>query len=337
MQQLILCDIGQDVTFGVAGDFKKVRFDDIFVQENRDRIYRIQFHRPPAKYHLERVTELIKERPRITLRFYGQYREGDINWHLLRDIERLQVDLWETGDLHQLQYLPKLKELGILKQVKSKVSLKVLSTLPDLEVLSTSISKDVGSISHLKKLRFLSFREIKTKNLDFLQELPFLTDLWLSLGSIDSFEGIGNNTSLRNLRIHQVRGFNSRQADLMLTKGQRLNALALENLKHLTDLDFTRHLSSLRYLRLDGIKNVITYMPLENSHSIEKITTYNSKPQDESILPIRNIKQIWIGESYKKRTIEQFTKAFMGDVLYYRGKSIKGEWIATTPFDRSVF
>jgi hypothetical protein len=60
----------------------------------------------------------------------------------LRDIERLQVDLWETDDLHQLQYLVKLKELGILKQVKSKVSLKVLSTLPELEVLFTSISKD---------------------------------------------------------------------------------------------------------------------------------------------------------------------------------------------------
>jgi hypothetical protein len=142
MQQLILCDIGEDVTFSIAGDFKKVRFDDIFSQENRDRIYRIQFHRPPTNYYLEKVAELIKERPRIALRFYGQYREGEINWHLLRDIERLQVDLWETDDLHQLQYLVKLKELGILKQVKSKVSLKVLSTLPELEVLFTSISKD---------------------------------------------------------------------------------------------------------------------------------------------------------------------------------------------------
>jgi len=337
MEQLILCDIGEAVTFAISGKFQKVDFNNIFLPENRCRIYRIQFHVPPQKRQLERVVELIREIPNIGLRFYGQFSEESIAWSLLADVERLQVDLWETQNLNQLRKLTNLRELGILKQVKSQVSLELLKDLPNLEVLFTSISKDVDSISELKRLRFLSLSEIKTKNLDFLQGLECLNDFWLSLGSVESFGPLTNNKAIKNLRIHQVRGFNDAEAEIMFANGQSLQALSLENLKHLTNLDFVRNLTSLRLLHLDGIKNLKTYEPLEMLDHSSTFTAYNSRPLDRSLSPLRNLNTVGIGDSYDSRTIKSFEDSFNGEVLNYRGKCIRGEWVSSTPFVSPVF
>jgi hypothetical protein len=332
MEKLILCDIGETVTFSSGGEFRRTNFDDIFLPENRMRIYRIQFHTPPQTYQFERIAELIGEIPKISLRFCGQFSEDQIPWRLLTQIQRLQIDLWETDNLNELRNLPNLKELGISKQVRSKVSLSILKNLPNLEVLFTSVSKDIESISELKKLKFLSLNEIKTRSLDFLQHLALLKDLWLSLGSINSFESITNNKSIRNLKIHQVRGLLDQEAERMLSKGEKLTSLSLENLNHLTHLTFVKHLTELRYLNLCGIKNLKTYEPIVQLHPEAKITTYNSKPADQSILALQKFAQVWIGDSYNPEILSKLVKSFEGRILYYRGKPIRGEWIDVNPF-----
>ena len=67
---------------------------------------------------------------------------------------------------------------------------QILKDLKNLEVLFTSISKDIEIIGELRKLKFLSLREIKTDNLDFLESLKNLNELWISFGSYKNIDGI---------------------------------------------------------------------------------------------------------------------------------------------------
>src|SRR5688572_30264791 len=164
----ILCNIGKEPIFSIGGESEAVGWEDLDKEENLNRIYRIQFNQAPHNGQLERVTGIIKQRPEIELRFYGDFSEELIDWDKLTDIRDLQIDLWNSINLGQISKLTNLKCLGITKNVKSNVSLSILEPLQNLEKLYTSVSKDIESIGKLKRLQFVSLSEIKYDNLDFL-------------------------------------------------------------------------------------------------------------------------------------------------------------------------
>jgi hypothetical protein len=332
MEYKILCIIGEEIEFNIAGKSKSVNIFDLKNPENLNRIYRIQFSKEPKKEYFEIVVSLLKENPQIELRFYGNYSENLIDWKSLIFVERLQIDLWETKNLNELSQLVNLKRLAITKNVKSTVSLKILKDLKNLEVLFTSISKDIEIIGELQQLKFLSLREIKTENVNFLKTLKNLNELWISLGSYENIHGIQFIENLNKLSIHQIRGIDNENLNNVISKCQSLTAIELQNLKNLNSLDFVEKLQSLNYLRLDTIKNIETYNPILKSKSLKTISTTSSRPIDRNINYLKNIETLFLGDSYSKIEIEEFIKAFKGETLWIWGKELKGKFNIKNPF-----
>ena len=329
----ILCDIGDKPNFLIGGQGKSVDFSEIEKSENLNRIYRFQFKQPPKNGQLEKVISAIKKRPEIELRFYGDYSEKLIDWDCLTEIQNLQIDLWETSDLREISSLENLKRLGITKNVKSKVSLDILEPLQNLETFYTSISKDIEAISKLQNLKFLSLNEIKKDNLDFLTNLRNLKVLWLSMGSFTDFSSLAQIESLNKLQVHQVRGFDSKSINPILTSCGQLWALKLNNLKNITNLDFIPFMPKIKYLSMEGIKNLDTYTPIKNSKTMETIAGYNCRPADKSLEGLINLKEIWLGDSYAKSEIERLLNANDAKSIWIRGKKLKGTGKLNNPFD----
>lgn len=325
MTTKILCNISDKIAFNSGGQGHYADLKELADPEIIKRIYRIQFSQAPDKQILSAVVKILADNPSIPLRFYGDYSEDKIDWDSLQPIKKLQVDLWQTNKLAAISKLTGLTELGITKNVKSSVSLKILEPLVDLETLFVSISKDIESISSLKNLKFLSLREIKTKDLNFISSLSKLEELWLSLGSYDNFDAITKLPSLTRLSIHQVKGFDNQTANNILSKCDSLQYLQLQDLKHITSLDFIAFLKNLRYLNLDGIKNISSYSPISLNKSIETISAANSRPADKDLTPLLNLKNVWSGDSYDKTMVNKFSSQFNGQNFWNRGKAIIGD------------
>lgn len=321
------------VPYIIGGISKRADISDLTIEDNIKRIYRIQFSQAPTTTNLLAVLKIIKSNPNIDLRFYGKYSEEQIEWSLLSSVERLQIDLWETKELKQVSQLTKLKRFGITKNVKSSVSLKILESLTNLQTLYTSISKDIQAIGGLNQLHFLSLREIKTENLDFLTKLENLNTVWLSLGSYDNFKAIGKIKNLKKLSLHQVRGFDNINANEALAKCENLEALQLQDLKNIQTLHFLTNLKSLKYLQMEGLKNIETYKPILNCTSLETFLAYNCKPTDKSLKGLANVKNIGLGDSYSKDEIDYLVSNFTGESISIRAKEIKGKLKYINQFD----
>jgi len=327
----ILCDVGDDLIFNIAGKSTKVNFDELYNDEVVNAIYRFQFNKSPRSGQLEKVLKAISKRPDVELRFYGAYSENEIDWGQLITIENLQIDLWETIDLKSVSKLTNLKRLGITKNIKSKVSLEILTPLKNLEYLYTSVSKDIEVVRTLTDLKFLSLFEIKHKDLDFLSLLHNLKDLRLSLGSFTDFKALSKIENLEKLSIHQVRGFDRTEASV-LEKCNNIWALKLDNLKHLEDLSFLGEMDSLKYLAIEGLKNIDTFSPLLKNKSLETIQGYQCRPTDKSLNGLKRIQNIFLGDTYSQTEIESFLKDSNSINLSLRGKTIRGVKNLKSPF-----
>ena len=329
----ILCDINENINFIIGGTSKRADISDLTLEDNIKRSYRIQFSQAPTTRHLLAALKVIENNPHIDLRFYGNYSEEQIEWSLLSSVERLQIDLWETKDLKEVSQLTNLKRLGITKNVKSSVSLKILENLTNLQTLFTSISKDIQTISGLDQLNFLSLREIKTNNLDFLTQLENLNTLWLSLGSYENFEAINQIKNLKKLSIHQVKNFDNINGNDTLSKCEKLEALQLQDLKHIETLNFLKKLKLLKYLQIEGLKNIETYEPILTCSSLETFLASNCKPIDKSLKGLVNVKNIGLGDSYSKDETDNLVSNFRGDTIRIRAKKIKGKLNYINLFD----
>jgi len=308
------------------------KLEDIDSDENIKRVYRIQFSKPPKHEALEYVLQIIQKRPEIDLRFYGDYSETLIPWNKLALIQRLQIDLWNIFSLNEISNLKELKVLSIQKNVSSKVSLKILAPLQNLERLCTSVSKDIETINELKKLNSLNLREIKHDNLDFLIPIHFLQSLVLSLGSFNNFEGLIKIKGLKKLNVHHVRGFSSEAANNTLSKCEGLTALKLENLKHINNLNFIKGLANLTYLSFEGVENLISYNDITANNSIETFTGYKCRPEDKSLAGLRNLKSVYLGDSYTKAEIDKFLLVSKADNIIIRGETLRGSRQTQNPF-----
>jgi len=328
----ILCNIGDEIVFNFAGKTKIVTFNELAEPETLSKIYRIQFSKEPKSNQFDSIIQLLNENREIDLRFYGNYSEYSIDWKSLISIENLQIDLWETKELKDLIYLTNLKKLGISKNVKSNVSLKIIENLQNLENLFVSISKDIDSIKYLEKLKFLSLREIKTKNVNFLSDLKNLNEVWFSLGSYQNIDGIKNLEKLEKLSIHQIRNFSNNELNSILAKCFNLKSLELQNLKNLESLDFMQKLTKLQYIFLDGNKNIKTFREVAKSKNLKTFSTSNSRAEDKNLTFLQDVENIFLGDSYPKNEIENFSKIFTGKNLWIYGKEIKGKLENNNPF-----
>ena len=321
-EYVILCDIGDETSFNIAGKNYIVDFNEIENKKYLDRIYRIQFKRIPKTKQLEKVVELVNKNPRIDLRFYGDYAEESIDWKILTDITNLHLDLWNIKTLKQISNLTKLKKLAITKLVSSKVSLSIIEPLQNLETLYTSVSKGIETVGLINNLNFLCLSEIKHNDLNFLKGNQKLKELSISLGSFKNFKGISYLNELEKLNLHQIRGFDNITAKEIINDENKIWALKLEDLKHL-NLDFIAKMSKLRYLYIHGLKNIESYDVLAEIKSLESFN--GNKPLNASLSGLKNLKHIFIGGTYQKEEIDNLFNQKNIETLWYKGKYIKGK------------
>lgn len=328
----ILCNIGDDIVLNLGGKSEVIKLQELSNPEKISKIYRIQFSNKPQQKHLHFITNLLKDNTEIDLRFYGNYSEDSIDWQSLSIIENLQIDLWETKELKDLIYLKNLKKLGISKNLKSTVSLNIISKLYKLEYFYTSISKDIESVENLKNLKFLSLREIKAKNIDFIIDLQNLNYVSISLGSYENMDGLTLLKNLEKLSIHQIRNFTDEQLNSVLSNCTKLKALELQNLKSLKNLYFLKKLTELEYLFLEGNKNIKSYKTVEILKNLNIFSTSNSRANDKNLEYLQNIENVYLGDSYQKKTVINFAKTFKGRNLWIYGKEIMGKRENYNPF-----
>lgn len=328
----ILCEIGEDIIFNVGGKSQKASTVDLLQEDNLNRIYRFQFREAPKNIYLDLVLLAIEKRPAITLRFYGNYSEDLIDWDRLSAVKNLSIDLWHLDNLKGLSKLVNLKVLSLTKNISSKASLTILEPLKKLEILCTSISKDIETVSDLKKLNTLTLREIKCNDLNFLISLNNLETLYLSLGSFQNFDGLKKISHLVKMDIHQVRGFTNEVAENVLIHCQTLKALRFDNLKYITSLNFIKELSSLNYLSIEGVQNLETYLPILKNKSLESFFGYKCQPLDKSLIGLSNLKNVMLGDSYKKEEVDKFLEVSNVTNLAIRGKKMRGDGWFENPF-----
>jgi len=178
----------------------------------------------------------------------------------------------------------------------------------------------------------LSLREIKTKNVNFLSDLKNLNEVWFSLGSYENIDGITNLENLEKLSIHQIRNFSNEELNSILSKCSNLKSLELQNLKSLESLDFIQKLIKLQYLFLGGNKNIKTFQEVEKSKNLKTFSTSNSRAEDKTLKFLKDVENIFLGDSYPKNEIENFSKIFSGKNLWIYGKEIKGKFENNNPF-----
>lgn len=316
----------------IGGIGKEVDLNELDRDDYLNMVYRIQFYKPPQPWQLDKVVNAIKKRPEIGLRFYGDYSENLIDWSKLAEVQSLFINLWKTNDLTELSKLTNLRKLGISKCMKSNASLKLLLPLENLEALYTDISKDVEMIGNIRKLKFLSLSEIKHGDLDFLTTLDDLRTIWLSLGSFQSFSGLSKIKKLERLQVHQVRGFESDKVNEVLGNCKEVWALKLDNLKHIIDLDFVPSMRNLKYLSLEGVKNLDSYEKLKSSSTLEAIVGYDCRPEDRSLDGLKNLKKIKLGDSYSKAEVDKLLSDNSADYIWIRGKNLIGTGDLENPF-----
>ena len=330
MNKNILCNIGEEITIKSSGQSQVISEVDLLDKVNQ--IFRIQFNKAPQKKHLDLVTNILQNNSNIDLRFYGNYSENSIDWKSLYFIENLHIDLWQTNNLEAIRDLQNLKKLSISKNVKSSVSLKILEKLDKLEILFTSISKDISTIGSLQSLKLLSLREIKTKNIDFVSTLENLNEIWFSLGSYEDINGITSLDNLKKLSIHQIKNFDNNELNHTISNCKHLMALELQNLKNLSQISFINKLNNLSYLYLDSNKNIGTFKNINDSKSLKTLVTSNSRPADKELIYLQNVENVFLGDSYSKFEIENFSTNFKGKNLWIHGKEIVGKFEYENPF-----
>jgi len=176
-------------------------------------------------------------------------------------------------------------------------------------------------------------REIKSKNLNFLNNLNKLKELWISLGSYTDFDDISKIPNLEKLSIHQVRGFDDSIANSILPKCKNLLALQLQNLKNLKSFKFIPEIQNLEFIEIEGVKNITTYEPIKKAKKIGTFMGYDCRPADKSLEPLIDIKNLWLGDSYTKAEILNFLSKTKADNVWIRGKELKGKTKPKNPFE----
>ncbi len=146
----------------------------------------VRFSSLPSDADLERVAELIADRPDVLLRAYGSYDGSIQDLEFLRffsDRRRIAVDVFELQDMEGLNHLSEDLETLALGWTRRRFSLAPLRRLGALRALHLEgHTKDIEALSALSTLDDLTLRSIKLPDLSILLPLERLRSLAVKLG-----------------------------------------------------------------------------------------------------------------------------------------------------------
>jgi hypothetical protein len=272
----------------------------------------LMLSRPPEGSIWSRLNErLFAVRPDVQLRVYGYYGLGPCDLGFASQmtlVERFSADSLRSAiNVDCIATMPKLRslglgifdlasldvlagistdlvELGIGGAKTTKLDLGVLARFPALRKLSLEKQvRNIEVLSEVAELEDLTLRSIATKNLDYLAPLRRLRDLDIKLGGITDLSALDGKASLRALALWQVRGLSELGIVSSLTGLQHLN---LQSLPHVKALPSLRNLTKLRRVYLENMRGLENLNALAEAPALAEVIHVSSAltPEDHAVL-----------------------------------------------------
>lgn len=170
----------------------------------------------------------------------------------LRNLKRLQLDIFDLKDYRFIQYLPRdMEELFIMADTMNGTPIfdcKWLLDFINLEslFLGKKAKKNFKCIGEIPKLKKLSLRGIKIESFSFLKDsnIDTLNILWASIDDLSSLSLLSNLKHLQFWRIPKLDDIS------VLSNLEKLETLKLQDLKHISTLPNLTKLKNFREITL---------------------------------------------------------------------------------------
>jgi len=272
----------------------------------------VMLSRPPESSIWPRLNEgLFALRPDVQLRVYGYYGLGPCDLGFasqMTEVGRFSADnLRSATNVDRIAAMPKLRslglgifdlsslevlagipaglvELGIGGAKTTKLDLGLLARFPALQRLSLEKqNKNIEVLSQLAALEDLTLRSIARKDLGYLAPLPRLRSLDIKLGGMTDLSALEGKASLRALALWQIRGLSDLGVVSSLTGLQHLN---LQSLPHVKALPSLRALSKLRRVYLENMRGLESLDALAEAPALAEVIHVSSglTPEDHAVL-----------------------------------------------------
>jgi len=182
----------------------------------------------------------------------------------LRNLKRLQLDIFDLKDYRFIQHLPRdMEELFIMADTMNGTPIfdsKWLLDFINLEslFLGKKAKKNFKCIGEIPKLKKLSLRGIKIDNFSFLKDsnIDTLNILWASVDDLSSLSLLSNLKHLQFWRIPKLDDIS------VLSNLEKLETLKLQDLKHISALPNLTKLQNFREITLVDVKLDPNSIPL---------------------------------------------------------------------------
>ena len=200
------------------------------------------------------------------------------------DVESLDIDNDEITDITGIEKFKNLRDLELRCNISNVEPIKELSNLEDLNLIGNSELKNIEQLQGLKKLKELYICGTKVDDFEQIKELTNLERL--SIGGLYN----DNHLELKNMNI--LSDFQN-LISLNIDGVDKINIEPLKNLTNLTDLDimFTdlsniddlSNLTNLTYLNLFD-NNISNIEPLKNLTNLTYLLLSSNQIDDVEYL-----------------------------------------------------
>jgi hypothetical protein len=215
-----------------------------------DFVHRVQFSSALTESEYRQIADLLRTRPDVALRAYGDYRKTLSSLDFLKHfpfLKRFHFNLFELKDFSGLSHLPdEVVDLAIGQFRTTKFSLQNIRRFRDLTSLFVSAPvKDAELLADFPNLRELSLTSFRFPNGSVLPSLQRVHKLSVSLGSLSEPAELGELIKLQSLSLCWVR--------------------------RLRSLDWLPRLVNLKHLSLNTLSGIETLPPLGNLEQLEHV------------------------------------------------------------------
>jgi hypothetical protein len=275
----------------------------------------VQFDSPLSQNDFQRVAQLLRQYPNVTLRIYGHYEQPcDLEFlHNFPFLRRFEVDVYDLQNIEGLAYLPTtLHHFGFGQTKTRRFSLNFLERFPSLRSLFVDgHTKHIEVVGQLHTLNSLTLRSITLPDLSILSSLRQLQSLSIKLGGIKDVSLLPEIGKLRYLELWLIRGLANLQALGAVETLQYLFLQALRQVQHLPSLANLHH---LRRVHLETMKGMIELSSVADAPILEELLVFDMPQlQPDAFRPFvghSHLKRVTVGlgSVRKDREVDQLLK-----------------------------
>ena len=271
----------------------------------------VQFESPLTDRDHEKLSEFMKNYPKVPLRIYGHYdywKKGIENIQFLRYypfLKQFDLDLYQLNSLNGIEFLPDNLEYFGLSGARKPLSLSFLSRFKKLKELSLEGQwKNIDVLSSLTCIQRLNLRSTTIKDLSLLIPLKKLWWLTLKLGGTRDLSHLAKMQSLKYLELWMIRGLEDISPISYL---DNLQYLFLEDLAQVKQLPNFQRCNNLRKIHIENLKRLIDLSALLTAKQLEEVVIVGDHLKIEDLYPLKKhptIKKALISLSSIKKNEE---------------------------------